>query len=190
LWRSLDPAASVRRMGQGPIASLDEDPPEAHVAFWRGELARFLYAKTEEEAISALAGALRSEVPMPDGFRRVLAGMLENGGVVDGEMSWTIKVVRRRDTKHIRGMLSVYAACKEVERLVSEGMLPTVACRVVAGQCGKSQRSIEIAYQTHRKRLDMAIGEPKRRAEAAMRRSKALPENLRSGSQLEDDPGS
>jgi hypothetical protein len=172
------------------MASSDEDASEAHIAFWPGELARFLYVKTEEEAISALAGALTSEVPMPDGFRRVLAGMLENGGVVDGEMSWTIKVVRRRDTKHIRGMLSVYAVCKEIERLVQEGMLPTVACREVAKQCGKSQRGIEIAYKTYRTRMEMAIGEPRRMAEAAMQRSKVLRENLRVGSHLEDDQGS
>ena len=130
------------RMGRGPMTIPDEEAPEAHFAFWRGELARFLYAKTEEEAIAALVGALTSEVPMPDGFRRVLARMLENGGAVDGEMSWTIKVVRRRDTKHIRGMLSVYAACKEVERLVQGGMLRAVACREVAERLGPRSRSV------------------------------------------------
>jgi hypothetical protein len=164
----------------------EEDAPEPHAAFWRGEMAKFLYAKTEEEAISALAGALTSEVPMPDGFRRVLAAMLEKGGVVDGEMSWTIKVVRRRDTKHVRGMLLVHQQCKEVEALVRGGSSPTAACREVAKKSGKSQRSVEVAYQEHRKRLDMAIGESKRRAEAAMQRSRALRENLGFRGQPED----
>jgi hypothetical protein len=95
---------------------------------------------------------------MPDGFWRVLAAMLEKGGVVDGEMSWTIKVVRRRDTKHIRGMLLVHEQCKKVEALLREGSSPTAACREVAEQFGKSLRSIEIAYQEHRKRWDMAVG--------------------------------
>jgi hypothetical protein len=187
LWRSLDRAATVRRIGRWSMENSDEDAPEAHIAFWRGELAKFLYAKTEEEAISALVGALTSEVPMPDGFRRVLAGMLENGGVVDGGMSWTIKVVRRRDTKHIRGMLLVYNQCRQVETLVKAGMSSGAACREVAEHCGKTQRSVEIAYETYRKRHHMAIGELRRRAEAAMQRSKALRENLRYGSQLEDD---
>jgi hypothetical protein len=143
----------------------EEGHPQSHIAFWRGELAKFLYAKTEEEAISALAGALTSEVPLPDGFRHVLAAMLQNGGVVDGGTSWTIKVVRRRDTKHIRGMLGVYTQCKQVATLVSEGMLPTAACREIASRCGKSQRSLEIAYKNYRERVDMAIEEPKRRRE-------------------------
>jgi hypothetical protein len=185
----------VRKAGQPQLGGMvqesmegaDEDTSEPHTAFWRGELGKFLYAKTEEEAVSALAGALASDVPMPDWFRRVLAAMLENGGVVDGEMSWTIKVVRRRDTKHVRGMLAVYAQCKEIGTLIEAGMSQTAACRRVAEQCGKTQRSVEMAYGAYRERLDMMIGESKRRAEAAMARSKTLRDNLGFGSHREDD---
>jgi hypothetical protein len=50
--------------------------------------------------------------------------------------------------------------------------------------------AVEIAYNECAELMSRLIEEPKRRAEAAMQRSKALRENLRSGSELEDDPSS
>jgi hypothetical protein len=68
----------------------------------------------------------------------------------------------------------------------------TAACREVANRAGKrkTQRAVEIAYNECAEFMYRLIEEPKRRAEAAMQRSKALRENLRSGSELEDDPSS
>jgi hypothetical protein len=113
LWRSLDPAASARRMGRGPMANSDEDgvetiptdDPEAIVAFWKGAFAKFLYAKTESEAAAALAGALRSEWVLPDDFRLALADMLEGGSVHLTETSWTLRMGCRRPelAKRLRG---------------------------------------------------------------------------------------
>jgi hypothetical protein len=140
-----------------------------------------------------LVNALRSEKAMPDILRLILADMLETGGVRGTiEPSWTIKIVRRRDKKQTKGRLDVYAACKEVQRFVEKGMLPAVACREVAKNLGKgkTQRGIEIAYQAHLKLMDRALGETKRRVQAAMQRSQALRQNLRYGGQLEEDQGS
>jgi hypothetical protein len=163
----------------------DEGNSNANVAFWRRQFERFLYAATETEAVSALAEALRSDAVMPSIFRLVLADMLETGGVRGPDLSWTIKVIKRRDVKQTRGRLGVYAACKEVQELVDKGSLPTVACRQVATQRGKTQRSIEKAYQDYLKIMDMSVGEARRRAEAAMERSKALREGLANN----DEPG-
>jgi hypothetical protein len=160
------------------MESPDEGVPEPEIEFWRREFGKFLHAKTKAEAISTLVDLLKSELPVPDIFRRVLADMLETGGVRSPDYSWTIQVVKRRDGKQTRGRLAVYAACKEVQELVDKGSLPTVACREVATRRGKTQRSVEKAYQAHLKVLDMAVGEARRRAEAAMQRSKTLRESL------------
>jgi hypothetical protein len=107
------------------MAILDEGERDANVAFWKTEFGKFVYAETEAEAVSVLVTALRSEEAMPDILRLVLADMLETGGVRGTiEPSWTIKIVRRRDTKQTKGRLDVYAACKEVQRLVEKGMPP------------------------------------------------------------------
>jgi hypothetical protein len=162
---------------------ISDEGSEANIAFWKTEFGKFVYAETEAEAVSVLVNALRSEEAMPDILRLVLADMLETGGVRGTiEPSWTIKIVRRRDTKQTKGRLDVYAACKEVQRLVEKGMPPAVACREVAKNLGKgkTQRSIEIAYQAHLKLMDRALGETKRRVQAAMQRSKrARPRALR-----------
>jgi hypothetical protein len=171
---------------------ISDEGSEANIAFWKTEFGKFVYAETEAEAVSVLVNALRSEEAMPDILRLVLADMLETGGARSTiDPCWTIKVVRRRDAKQTKARLDVYAECKEVQRLVEKRMLPAVACREVAKNLGKrkTQRSIEIAYQAHLKLMDRALGEARRRAQAAMQRSKALRENLVDGVGL-DDPSS
>jgi hypothetical protein len=159
----------------------NEDALEPDVAYWRKEFQKFVYAKTQSEAVVALVDVLRSEFDMPHIFRLVLADMLETGGVRSSiEPAWTIQVVKRRDSKQTKSRLAVYAACKEVQGLVDQGESPTAACRAIATRSRKSQRSIEVAYQNYVALMDKMIGEPKRRAEAAMARSKALRRRLAS----------
>jgi hypothetical protein len=166
------------------------DDPEAIVAFWKGEFAKFLYAKTESEAAAALAGALRSEWAMPDDFRLILAGMLEGVGVRLTDPSWTIRAVRRRDEKLTKVRITAWKHYREVQELINNGMLMTVACKEVARRRNKEQRAIEITYKNCAETMYQLVGEPRKRAEAASRRSKALRQTLRDGSQLEDDQGS
>jgi hypothetical protein len=165
----------------------DEGDGDANVAFWRGQFARFLYAATEIEAVSALADALRSDAAMPNIFRLVLADMLEGGSVRLDKPSWTIRAVRRQDAKQTRARIAVWEQYKEVQELINKGKLMTVACREVAGRHGKTQRAIEIAYKEHVDLMYKLVEEPRKRAAAAMQRSKALRENLGYGGQLEDD---
>ena len=76
----------------------NEDALEPDVAYWRKEFQKFVYAKTQSEAVVALVDVLRSEFDMPHIFRLVLADMLETGGVRSSiEPAWTIQVVKRRD---------------------------------------------------------------------------------------------
>jgi hypothetical protein len=154
------------------------DNPAAIEAFWKGEFAKFVSAKTESEAVAALAGALRSEWAMPHIFRRVLADMLEGGSVRSSEESWAISAVRREDAKQTRARLAVWQQYKEVQELIHEGKLLAVACREVARQHGKTQRAVEIAYKEHADWMFKLIEEPRKRAEAAMQRWKALRESL------------
>jgi len=172
------------------VETIPTDDPEAIVAFWKGAFAKFLYAKTESEAAAALAGALRSEWVLPDDFRLVLADMLEGGSVHLTETSWTLRPVRRRDADITKIKLTAWKHYKEVHALISDGMSKTGACKEVARRRNKDQRAIEISYNKHANLMRQLVEEPRKRAEAAMRRSKALPENLRSGSQLEDESSS
>ena len=169
----------------------DEGDSEVTVAFWRRQFERFLCAATETEAVSALA-ALRSDTVMPHIFRLVLADMLEGGSVRLPEETWTIRVTRRRDAAQTKTRIAVWEQYKEVQKLIYQGKSKTAACREVANRAGKrkTQRAVEIAYNECAELMSRLIEEPKRRAEAAMQRSKALRENLRSGSELEDDPSS
>jgi hypothetical protein len=172
---------------------ISDEGSEANIAFWKTEFGKFVYAETEAEAVSVLVNALRSEKAMPDILRLILADMLETGGVRGTiEPSWRIKIVMRRDTAQTKARLEVYAACKAVQRFVEKGMPPAVACREVAKNLGrgKTQRGIEMAYQAHLKLMDRALGETKRRVEAAMQRSQALRQSRRYGGQLEEDQGS
>jgi hypothetical protein len=175
------PPTSTRWAQMGAMEGSDEDLPEAEIEFWRSQFQKFVYAKSESAAVAALAEALRSDLAMPDIFRLVLADMLETGGIRGTiEPSWTIKAVRRRDTKQTRGHLAVYAVCKEVHRLVDQGALPTVACREVAKLHNRTLRSVEKSYQSYVQILDNTLGEAKRRADAAIARSKAMREGLAS----------
>jgi hypothetical protein len=169
------------------VEMIPTDDPEAIVAFWKGAFAKFLYAKTESEAAAALAGALRSEWVLPDDFRLVLANMLEGVSVRLSEESWTIRAVRRRDAAQTKIKLTAWKHYKEVHALMSDGMSKTGACKEVARRRHKEQRAIEISYNKHANLMRPWVEEPRKRAEAAMQRSKALRENLRSGSQLEDE---
>ena len=191
MWRSPDRVASVRRMGRGPMEISDEGDRDANVAFWQMQFERFLCAATETEAVSALAEALRSDAVMPHIFRLVLADMLEGGSVRLPEETWTIRVTRRRDAAQTKTRIAVWEQYKEVQKIY-QGKSKTAACREVANRAGKrkTQRAVEIAYNECAELMSGLIEEPKRRAEAAMQRSKALRENLRSGSELEDDPSS
>jgi hypothetical protein len=170
----------------------DEGDSEVTVAFWRRQFERFLCAATETEAVSALAEALRSDTVMPHIFRLVLADMLEGGSVRLPEETWTIRVTRRRDAAQTKTRIAVWEQYKEVQKLIYQRKSKTAACREVANRAGKrkTQRAVEIAYNECAELMSRLIEEPKRRAEAAMQRSKALRENLRSGSELEDDPSS
>ena len=160
----------------------NEDALEPDVAHWRKEFQKFVYAKTQSEAVVTLVDVLRSEFDMPHIFRLVLADMLETGGVRSSiEPAWTIQVVKRRNSKQTKSRLAVYAACKEVQGLVDQRESPTAACRAIASRSPrKSQRSIEVAYQNYVALMDKEIGEAKRRAEAAMARSKTLRRRLAS----------
>ena len=162
------------------------DDPEEIVAFWKGEFAKFVSAKTESEAVAVLVGALRSEWAMPDDFRLVLADMLEGGSVRLDEPTWTIRAIRRQDAKQTRARIAVWHQYKEVQELINQGELMTVACREVAGRHGKTQRAVEIAYKEHAELMLKLIEEPRKRAEAAMQRSKARRESLLNNR----DPGS
>jgi hypothetical protein len=154
----------------------NEDALEPDVAYWWKEFQKFVYAKTQSEAVVALVDVLRSEFDMPHIFRLVLADMLETGGVRSSiEPAWTIQVVKRRDPKQTKSRLAVYAACKEVQGLVDQGESPTAACRAIASRSRKPQRSIEVAYQNY-----VALMDKMSRAEAAMARSKALRRRLAS----------
>ena len=113
-------------------------------------------------------------------------------GVRLPEETWTIRVTRRRDAAQTKTRIAVWEQYKEVQKLIYQGKSKTAACREVANRAGKrkTQRAVEIAYNECAELMSRLIEEPKRRAEAAMQRSKALRENLRSGSELEDDPSS
>jgi hypothetical protein len=154
------------------------DNPEAIEAFWKGQFAKFVYAKTGSEALAALASALRSEWAMPHIFRLALADMLEGGSVRLSEPSWTIRAVRREDAKQTRARIAVWQQYKEVQELINQGKLMTVACREVAERRGKTQRAIEIAYKEHAELTFKLIEEPRKSAEAAIQRSKARRESL------------
>jgi hypothetical protein len=154
------------------------DNLEAIEAFWKGQFAKFVYAKTGSEAVAALAGALRSEWAMPHIFRLVLADMLEGGSVRLSEESWTIRAARREDSKQTRARIAVWQQYKEVQELINRGKLVAVACREVASRHGKTQRAVEIAYKEHADLMTKLIEEPRKRVKAAMQRSKALRESL------------
>lgn len=166
------------------------DDPEAIVAFWKGEFAKFIYAKTESEAAAALAGALRSEWAMPDDFRLILADMLEGVGVRLPDPSWTIRAVRRRDENLTKIRTTAWKHYKEVQELINNGMSMTRACKEVARRRNKEQRAIEITYNNCADMMYQLVEEPRKRAEAAIHRSKALRQTLRYGSRPEDDQGS
>ena len=98
---------------------ISNEGSEANIAFWKREFGKFVYAKTEAEAVSVLVNALRSENAMPDILRLVLADMLETGGVRSTiDPSWKIKIVRRGDTMLTNMRLGAYAYCKDVLRQV------------------------------------------------------------------------
>ena len=164
----------------------DEGDRDANVAFWRRQFERFLYAATETEAVSALADALRSDAVMPRIFRLALADMLEGGSVHLSDPSWTIRAISRWDAKQTRARIAVWQQYKEVQELINQGKLMTVACRKVASRHGKTQRAVEIAYKEHADLMAELIEEPRKRVEAAMQRSKALRESLANN----DDPSS
>jgi hypothetical protein len=172
------------------MAISGEGERDANVAFWQRQFAKFLYAATETEAVSALTDALRSDAAMPDIFRLAVADMLEGGSVRPSEESWTIRAVRRRDAAQTKIKLTAWKHYKEVQGLINGGMSKTEACKEVARRRNKEQRAIEISYNKHANLMRQLVKEPRKRVEAAMRRSKALPENLRSGSQLEDESSS
>jgi hypothetical protein len=46
----------------------NEDALEPDVAYWRKEFQKFVYAKTQSEAVVALVDVLRSEFDMPHIF--------------------------------------------------------------------------------------------------------------------------
>jgi hypothetical protein len=178
---------------QAPMGTSNEGERDANVAFWQRQFAKFIYAATEAEAVSALTDALRSDAAMPDIFRLALADMLEGGGSVRlSEESWTVRAVRRRDAAQTKARIAVWEQYKEVQELIYQGKSKTAACREVANRDGKlkTQRAVEIAYNECAELLSRLNEEPKRRAEAAMQRSKALREKLRSTGELEDDPSS
>jgi hypothetical protein len=50
------------------MAISDEGERDVNVAFWKTKFGKFVYAKTEAEAVSVLVNALRSEKAMPDIF--------------------------------------------------------------------------------------------------------------------------
>ena len=159
---------------------ISDESSDANIAFWQRQFERFLYAASEIEAVSALTDALRSDAAMPNIFRRVLADMLEGGSVRLSEDSWTIRAVRRRDAAQTKARIAVWEQYKEVQELIYQGKSKTAACREVANRDGKlkTQRAVEIAYNECAELLSRLIEEPKRRAEAAIQRSKALRENL------------
>ena len=157
---------------------ISDEGSDANIAFWQRQFQRFLYAATETEAVSALADALRSDAVMPHIFRLAIADMLEGGSVRLDEPSWTIRAVWRQDAKQTRARIAVWQQYKEVQELINQGTLMTVACREVAGRHGKTQRAVEIAYKEHAELMFKLIEEPRKRAEAAMQRSKALRESL------------
>jgi hypothetical protein len=190
LWRSPDRVASARRMGRGPMEISDEGERDANVVFWQRQFERFLYAATETEAVSALTDALRSDAAMPNIFRLVLADMLEGGSVRLSEESWTIRAVRRRDADITKIKLPAWKRYREVQALINDRMSKTGACKEVARRHNKDQRAIEISYNKHAALMRQLVEEPRKRAEAAMQRSKALRQTLRYGSRPEDDQGS
>jgi hypothetical protein len=156
----------------------DEGDRDANVAFWQRQFERFLYAATEKEAVSALTDALRSDAVMPQIFRLALADMLQGGSVRLSEPSWTIRAVKRQDAKQTRARIAVWQQYKEVQDLINQGKLMTVACREVAERRGKTQRAIEIAYKEYAELMFKLIEEPRKRAESAMQRSKTRRESL------------
>ena len=152
-----------------------------------GEFAKFVYAKTESEAAAALAGALRLEWAMP-GF--ILADMLEGVGVRLPDPSWTIRAVRRRDESLTKIRLTAWKHYKEVQELINNGMPMTGACKEVARRRNKDQRAIEITYNKYADTMYQLVEEPRKRAEAAIHRSKALRQTARHRSRPGDDQGS
>ena len=166
------------------------DDPEAIAAFWKGEFAKFVYAKTESEAAAALAGALRSKWAMPDEFRLILADMLEGVGVRLPDPSWTIRAVRRRDASLTKIRLTAWKHYKEVQELINNEMSMTGACKEVARRRNKDQRAIEITYNKYADTMYQLVEEPRKRAEAAIHRSKALRQTVRHRSRPGDDQGS
>ena len=157
----------------------DEGDGDANGAFWQRQFERFLYAATETEAVSALADALRSDAAVPNIFRLALADMLEGVGVRLDEPSWTIRAVRRRDETLTRIQLSAWKHYEEVKELITNGLSMTAACKEVARRRNKEQRAIEITYNKCAGIMYQLIEEPRKRAEAAMQRSKALRANNR-----------
>jgi hypothetical protein len=94
--------------------------------FWRAAFQSFVTAKSKAEAIEALSGALRSEKEMPHIFRRVLADMLETGGVRGTWYpAWKLAVVLREDVKETKIRLDSWAAYSEVQELIDKDMIST-----------------------------------------------------------------
>jgi hypothetical protein len=141
--------------------------------FWRAAFQSFVTAKSKAEAIEALSGALRSEKEMPHIFRRVLADMLETGGVRGTWYpAWKLAVVLREDVTETKIRLDSWAAYSEVQELIDKGMKPTPACREVAARRNKLQRTIEKAYEKHNAEMQKIMGEARERVVPVIERSK------------------
>ena len=93
------------------------DDPEANVAFWQREFAKFLYAATETEAVSALADALRSDAAMPHIFGLSSQTCWRAAAFALSDPSWTIRAVRRRDAKLTKIRLTAWKHYREVQEL-------------------------------------------------------------------------
>jgi hypothetical protein len=172
------------------VEMIPTDDPEAIAAFWKREFAKFIRAKTEREAVAALAAALRSEWAMSNDFRLTLAAMLEGLSPRLSYPSWTIRAVKRRDADITKIQSIAWKHYKEVQELINNGMSKTGACKEVAGRRNKEQRAIEISYNKHANLVRRLIEEPLKRAEAAAQRSRTLRENRGFRSHPEDDPSS
>jgi hypothetical protein len=127
--------------------------------FWRAAFQSFVTAKSKPESIEALAGALRSDKEMPHIFRRVLADMLENGGARGTWYpAWKIEVVLREDVNQTKILLDSWAAYREVQELIDQGMKKTPACNEVAGRRNKTPRAIEKAYEKRNSEMQKIMG--------------------------------
>jgi hypothetical protein len=159
---------------------LERDVRETtELEFWRAAFQSFATAKSKAESIEALAGALRSEKAMPHIFRRVLADMLENGGARGTWYpAWKLEVVLREDVKETKIRLDSWAAYREVQELIDQGIKKTPACNKVAERRSKTLRAIEKAFDKHNVEMQNIMGEARTRVESAIERSRLLRQGL------------